>query len=185
MTEVAQRPAPVQPLRYSPQPIDAYNAKIAGTIDAGPGHAVFLRDDPEAWNLAFLSHPYEKQPENLDGQFTVNVRRTVNTVIATGEVDVLGKLPARLTVRRFLQGPPQDFIHAVESLQCLQAGKMVALLDRLPMYQAYGDEWLETMRERAGLCLSAPVATDTSCPLPGDDVTNVDDAAAALAKFRA
>lgn len=176
-----EAPPRIVPLRYSPKPIDAYTARLPGGILAGPAQAEFLRNDVEAWNLAFLSHPYERRAEHSDPQFTIWVRRTVNTVVTTGSVDILGKLPADKLVRGLLQRPAREFVSAIRTTQAWAGGERVQLLPLLPLYIAYGDEWLQTIAERAGLCLPAPVASEYQ---PGDDVPHVKDAAALIDKLK-
>jgi hypothetical protein len=138
------------PLRYSPRPIEAYTVP---QLKAGPAFAEFLRNDVEAWNLAFLSHPYELRAEHPDPQFTILVRRTVNTLLSTGSVDVLGKMPAQNTVRSLLRLPPGQFITAILSRRAADGR---ALIEHLPIYQAYGEPWLDQITARARHCLDAP-----------------------------
>lgn len=162
-----ERPPRTVPLRYSPKPISAYNIVLPGGVAAGPGDAVFLRDDVEAWNLAYLSHPYELRAEHRDAEFTVLVRRTVNTTLSGGRLDMLGHSPATLTVRGLLRLPAPEFIEAITRGNTA-AGER--LLDRLPLYAAYGEPWLATCKARAALCLRAPVSSEFE---PGDEVPDV------------
>lgn len=175
---IETRPPRIVPLRYSPKPITAYSLVLPGGVNAGPAFAEFLKNDAEAWNLAFLSHPYEKRAEHPDPNFTIYVRRTLNVVLSTGSVDVLGKLPAKMLVRGLLQLPAHEFVDQVSSLQTIANGP---LLGHLPLFKAYGQHWLHTAAARAELCLRAPVASEHQ---PGDDVPHVADAAAVLKKFK-
>lgn len=124
--------------RYSPRPIEAYGWKDKR---AGPAYSEFLSGDAEAWNLAWLSHPYEALPEHTDAQFTVLVRRSVNMILATGEVDIVGSRPASETVRGLLRLAPIRFLRSFDE----------SVAHRTPLYKAYGDRWLETVRARAKL----------------------------------
>lgn len=177
-----ERPPRIVPLRYSPKPIHDYNIVIPPGLNAGPGHAEFLRNDVQAWNLAFLSHPYERRAEHSDGQFTLLVRRTVNTKLADAEIDTLGRTPAHLTVRGLLQLPAHEFIDRITTTVLRDgAFKGTKLVHRLPLYLAYGEPWLLTCMARAERCLRAPVASEFE---PGDEVPHVRDAADLLKKYR-
>lgn len=98
---------------------------------------------PAAWNLAYLSHDFEKSLLHFDPQFTVNVRRTIQYRLNGLGVDIADADPAH---------------HRIESLFLLPAPRAVHLLlehplvFKLPMYQAYGDEWIKTIRTRSYLC---------------------------------
>ena len=63
---------------------------LSGGTVAGPSQATFLKDDLQAWNLAFLSHAYEKRAEHPDPKFTIHVRRSVNTTLHSGAVSLTG-----------------------------------------------------------------------------------------------
>lgn len=173
-----ERPPRIVPLRYSPKPIEAYSVPH---LQGGPAFAEFLRNDAEAWNLAFLSHPYELRAEHPDPQFTILVRRTVNTVLASGSVDIVGKLPAYLLVRGLLRRPADEFVREIAAARALAAGEDRPLLEMLPLYVAYGDDWVNSILSRAAKCLRAPVASEYE---PGDDVPHVNDAAAAIRKLK-
>lgn len=160
------------PLRYSPKPIEDYNVVVPGGVHAGPGHSFMLRADEEAWNLAFLSHPYELKPEHPDPQFTTLVQRTVNVVLDTGEIDRIGRVPPHRKVRSTLWLPAPDFLQEIRTRLIPAKGKgMVQLVHRLPLYLAYGDSWFNVMLQRSKLC-------------QGDDVPHIDDAVAVLRKFQ-
>jgi hypothetical protein len=170
----------VVPLRYSPKPIDDYNATIKGPdgpLLCGPGTSEMLRGDVEAWNLAYLSHDYDRRAEHPDPDFTVIVRRTTNLVLSSGTVDVAGKMPAAHKLRHLLKLPAPIFVSRMQALNCVSNGKTVRLLDRMPIYQKYGDAWLHFVTERAWHCLRAPVATEFQ---PGDEVNDVSQAAGIL-----
>lgn len=164
------------PLRYSRQPIEAYSGQVPGS---GPVHSQFLSADPEAWNLAWLSYPYEHRSEHPDARFTVLVFQTVQTVLSTGELDRVNR-DADVLVRGMLRKPADKFLRALLKAKAYHAGRVVPLIPMLPLYQAYGDLWVNVMKDRVHACLRAPVATEW---MPGDDVPHVNDAKAALAKF--
>lgn len=124
--------------RYSPEPIEAYSVK-AGSNWVGPAYSRMLRSDAEAWNLAWLSHPYELRPEHEDGRFTVIVSHTVNMIRDTGALDTDRRLGPRATLRGLLRLPPNQFWFAINN----------DLAKRTPMYRIYGDRWLHTVMVRA------------------------------------
>lgn len=160
------------PLRYSPQRIRDYDRG-----ESGPGHSPLLSKDIEAWNLAFLSHPYEHQPNHPNAAFTVLVRQTVNTALATGLPDRGGTLGLNQIVRGMLQQPAKAFLGRLAMLMCPDG----RLIEQLPLYQALGDTWIATMHARARLCLPERVADESQ---PGDTVLHVHDAAALLDRIR-
>jgi hypothetical protein len=150
--------------RYSPRPIAAYGAKVrlrvAGSpktdeVVTGPATSALLKDDPEAWNLAYLSHNYEGPRCLLDPFFTTHVRRTLQFVIRTGETDLVGDREHE-TVRPILRLPPLS-------------------AKSLPLYQAYGKTWIEIIQRRASALASMQD--------PDNDVVSVQSAAAYLERF--
>lgn len=129
-------------MRYSPQPIEAYDRVIQGKT-CGPSQSYFLKDDLEAWNLAFLSFDYAKRPVHTDHQFTVMVVKSLNTRVDTGAMDLLGRIPENLTIRSLLKAPAPQFIKVLQARNLYQ---------KLPLYKAYGQPWLDTMGARSWLC---------------------------------
>lgn len=125
--------------RYSPQPIDSYS-KMAGGVHIGPAFSGLLKSDAEAWNLAYLSHPYERAPEPADPQFTTLVRRTVNMPRRGPELDVAGARPPEETVRGLLRLVPEEFWFAFMEDD---------LAKRTPLFAAYGEAWLLRVMSRA------------------------------------
>lgn len=67
-------------IRYSPVPIEEYGAP---TSSSG-----FLKDDQDAWNLAYLSWDFDKCKTWPDPHFSTHVRRTLQFVIASGALDL-------------------------------------------------------------------------------------------------
>lgn len=109
--------------RYSTLPIEAYSAK-AGSTWLGPAHALFLRCDAEAWNLAWLSHPFEHRPLPSDPKFSVHVRDTVAM--------------RRPDVRSLLQREPADFWALFRAISL-----------GTPMFANYGTAWMNLVEQRA------------------------------------
>jgi hypothetical protein len=129
-------------VRYSPQPLSFYSAKVHG-VRIGPMQSPFFADDPEAWNLAFLSHDYESSLLHPDPNFTVHVRRTIQTVIATGLPDLTNLVPAELSIRGQLRLPAS--VAAAFLLYKLPCN----IVEMLPLFKAYGRPWLEMLERRA------------------------------------
>lgn len=129
-------------MRYSPRPIEEYSRKIDGKV-YGPHTSEFLGRDSEAWNMAFLSYTYEKRPVHPDPQFTILVVNTVKTRLDTGELDRVDRLPAHLTVRSLLKMPAPQLVKVLHK---------EGLYQRLPMFKAYGQSWLDTIEKRSWLC---------------------------------
>lgn len=128
-------------IRYSPRPIDQYRAGNS-TREWGPATSSMLKL-PAAWNLAYLSHDFEKSLLHPDPNFTVNVRRTIQHRLDGSGADMTD---ADHVSRR------------VESLFLMPAPRAVHLLlehpivFKLPMYEVYGDLWIKTIRQRSYLC---------------------------------
>lgn len=159
------------PIRYSPKPIEAYgrNFKIpGGVLDVGPHLSPLLANDPEAWNLAFLSFPYEEDTYGNAPAFSVHIRRTLQVDVATGALDITETEPG-MRVRLYLRYPP---LKAVRLLLGLQPH----VLRKLPMYLQYGDGWLETIQQRASMLASM---ND-----PDNDIVDVSQATEYLQRFR-
>lgn len=117
-------------IRYSPHPIDFYPWARA---------SAFLRDDPEAWNLAWLSFAPE-HGSKFDAGFSTAVRRTCQSVVATGSVDLIEKWPPKVKVMGLMHLPPPAAHKRIfES----------PMLFHLPLFELYGDEWLKVFSLRA------------------------------------
>lgn len=123
--------------RYSPLPIEDYSPRRG----IGPAYSLNLRSDAEAWNLAWLSHPYEKQAEHIDPEFTRHVKYSVNMLRGTGAIDRVGRFGAGSTVRGLLRLPPNEFWFSING----------SIAQRLPLYSIYGDQWLHTVMTRSQL----------------------------------
>ena len=125
--------------RYSPRPIDAYSRNVRGVV-VGPASSCVLNWDGEAWNLAWLSHEYETMREPADPRFTTLVQQSVNMVRASGRIDITGLLDPSQTMRGLLQLAPEEFMYRAET---------DGSITRTALYAAYGDAWLDRVRERA------------------------------------
>lgn len=118
--------------RYSPEPLAAY--KHAAMFK-------FLVEDPQAWDLAYLSWPFESGMLP-DPHFGVNCRRTLQFVMGTGKLDIASQLPTSLTLRSLMKGPAPQAVKLILSLKRLK---------ETPMYLAYGEPWAETLMKRSRL----------------------------------
>lgn len=120
-----------QVIRYSP------------TSMAGYGQTSAMIDTQERWNLAYLSHPYEERKYHTDPQFLVLVRRTTQTRLDGGGLDLIESCP------------PEMLIASLFSLTAPRASyllRKLAVLHDLPLYRAYGEAWLDTVAARSHLC---------------------------------
>jgi hypothetical protein len=121
----------ITPLKYSPQDAATYSF----------GRTGLLASDAEAWNLAWLSHPIEREAPK-DPRFTTLVRRTLQTVVATGTIDIVGAYPDNAKVRGYLRLPPAQAVRRIMAM---------AHLADTPLFAAYGTQWTDTMQARAKL----------------------------------
>lgn len=162
-------------MRYSPHPITHYGRRLTvqrvgapdTVIETGPHTSPLLENDLEAWNLAFLSFPYEEGAHPDDPSFSVHVRRTLQVDVATGALDITETQPG-LRVRLFLRYPPLRAVRLICGLQ-------PHVLRNLPMLSAYGDGWLNTITRRASMLASLED--------PEEPVSDLSDAARYLARF--
>lgn len=133
------QPSPV--IRYSMKSMESY-LKTPGRSLASAGSP--LLDTPERWNLAYLSHDYEKRVWHKDPMFAVHVRRSTQTLLDGTGVDLCGM---------------HDACHLVEGLLRLPAPRFVYLIRRhpvlaqLPLYVAYGEAWLNLIELRSRKCV--------------------------------
>jgi hypothetical protein len=161
--------------RYSPRPLAEYREDVSlqqigapdSAIVVGPAGSALLRGDTEAWNLAYLSHDFDTQLMYPDPQFTTHVRRTTQFVISSGSLDLAEEVPDRAKVRSLLRLPPLAAARAIVALPRVK---------QLPLYQAYGQGWLDTLMRRA--------SQRTSAGDPDNDVASVSDAATYLLRFK-
>lgn len=155
-------------LRYSHHPIEDYSKVSANGIHFGPAGSKLLGSSPEAWNLAWLSHPYETRMDHPDPQFTVHVRRTTQYVLATGELDLAGSQPARYCIKGWLSLPAPKAVHLIATFPARH---------ELPLFKAYGPDWLRMIYQRSWLC-QPPASVEH------DPLTDTELARQALARFR-
>jgi hypothetical protein len=134
-------------MRYSPKPIEKYGRFVTDAsgnqVFVGPSTSLLLKNDPERWNLAFLSYDYDARPVPPNNQFTSLVLKTVVTRLDTGALDLTESLSAPLLVRSLLRMPAPQFVKVIE---------YSAILTQLPLYKALGNQWLSTIKERSWLC---------------------------------
>lgn len=132
-------------IRYSPHPITAYAETVMGQ-PLGPAQSRILSRDPLAWNLAFLSHPYEHHVQHPDSNFTVLVDRTLRFRSTSGH-----------NVAHMLMGPAPYFVKSVLSYP-----------KNLPLYEMYGEQWLENLHLRERLCQSDPLPPEEPFGISGE-----------------
>ena len=128
-------------VRYSDRPMSAYVRKI-GTVEIGPATSRLL-DTTQAWNLAFLSFDFDAHLDHPDPQFTTLVRRTLQTKLDGSGCDLAIGSPFEAAVGSWLVLPAPRFSYLV---------KQHRVLVDLPLYQAYGHQWLKTIEERSRIC---------------------------------
>lgn len=116
---------------YSPEPAGFYHPSQMASRT------------PEAWNLAFLSHDYGSGSPP-DPQFGVHVARTLQLNLLTGHLDLAGLTDPDDTVTPWLREPAPYFARMVQALSQHQ-------LTWVPLYQAYGESWLESVGRRSHL----------------------------------
>jgi hypothetical protein len=118
--------------RFSEKPPKAYKAALPFKL---------LHEDAGAWNLAYLSWDWEsgKFP---DAHLSVNVWQMMMFVPLTGHIDLANENPEHLKVRGLVKGPAPQVVHRLINLP---------RLDKTPMFIAYGQAWLDTMKLRSHL----------------------------------
>ena len=124
-------------VRYSPRPIEKYSTRASG-----PATSNFLREDPAAWNLAFLSHDYDDRREHPDPKFTSLVRSSTQMILSSGSLDLAGLQPPLKKVQGLMGLPaPQAVVNLLK----------LRRLGQLPLYRAYGADWCDTIQRRSYL----------------------------------
>lgn len=132
----------METVRYSPRPISLYTATVHG-VSVGPAQSPFFANDPEAWNLAYLSHDFDALLCHPDPHFSTHVRRTIQVVIETGLPDLTDLASPQNCIRGQLRQPAS--VAAGFILDRLPP----ASRDQLPLFKAYGRDWLNTIELRA------------------------------------
>ena len=134
-----QQPSPV--IRYSMKPMESY-------LDAGgrsrPSARSPLMDTPERWNLAYLSHDYEKRAWHKDPMFAVHIRRCTQTLLDGTGLDLCGMQDADHLVGGLLRLPAPRFVYLI---------RRHPVLAQLPLYVAYGEAWLDLIELRSRKCV--------------------------------
>lgn len=146
-------------MNYAPSPPETFG--VAG-LAAG---------SPEAWNLAYLSHPYEHGLPTSP-TFGVHVRRTLQFNLHTADVDLTGRSPEGETIVPWLRLPAPRFVKLLSDLP-------IDLVARMPLAGVYGVYgWLDLMRQRSHLY------REPHDPAHDVPVTSTAEARALLAKIR-
>lgn len=117
-------------LQYSPKPLKEY--PWAST-------SAFLKQDPLAWNLAWLSYAPE-HGSKFNAHFTVAVSQTRSSLWNSGVFDILGQEPHKLKVAGLLHLPPPAAFKRIAEAPGLKS---------MPLYKLFGDDWLRIMALRA------------------------------------
>lgn len=128
-------------IRYSPHPLEHYTEQVLSRrsgqmVTIGIGTAKLLKTDPLAWNLAWMSHDFDRRVTHYDPHFLQHVDRTARLV----------------ALRRWLSIPAPAFAYRVIRFHR-------AAMARVPLYKAYGDTWLDTLIMR-GHQAQPPYALD-------------------------
>ncbi len=123
---------PPPPIRYSRQPPQDYQAFTKSA----------LLQRPEVWNLAYLSHDYDRRPRHPDAEFVPLVRKTAQFCLSTCKPD-LTFMGQNLLAEKLLMPAPWfvNWLH-----------KNPRIKVQLPLFQAYGQAWLGTIEQRARMC---------------------------------
>lgn len=127
-------------IRYSARPIEEY-----GTGEAIDVHKDRRVDRPEVWNLAYLSFPYETQPQAPDPYFLTHVRRTCMLNVNTLLVDLTfsGYEGPDLLASR-LRMPAPWFVNWLR--------KNPKVLGATQLFKMYGPNWFHTIAARSRIC---------------------------------
>lgn len=118
-------------MRYSPKPMEEYGASKA------------MLDTPERWNLAYLSHDYDSIRYPKDPHFAVHVRRTSQTRLDGGGLDVVGSIHPDLLVGSLLRETAPRAVYRLQRLK---------IFEQLPLYAAYGKPWVAAIVARSRQC---------------------------------
>ncbi len=125
-------------IRYSPKSLSEY---VDG-VSSGPSKDRRV-DMPEIWNLAYLTHPYEKSLMPNDPHLLTHVRRTCQFNLVSHKVDLAWTDPDELFLNLLRKPAPW----VVRWLQ-----KNPEILMKLPLYEAYGADWFATIAKRSRMC---------------------------------
>lgn len=117
-------------LQYSPKPLREYPWACA---------SAFLKGDPMAWNLAWLSYAPE-HGSKFNAQFTSAVSQTCNSLLANGNIDLLDRAPVKAKVCGLMHLPPPAAFKRLTESPAFTA---------LPLYKLFGSDWERLMALRA------------------------------------
>lgn len=127
-------------MRYSAKPIECYGRVVDGEL-RGPSTLPVLKNDLEAWNLAYLSFNFDAQPVCPFPEFGYLVGKSLRTDLTTGVSHPPGvPLPRQLTMRPFLRQPPREFVSTMLAHPMLR---------KLPLYKGFGENWVRVLFERS------------------------------------
>ena len=169
MTQLTPKTTASEPYRYSPKPREAYEKSKSGrkTYTAA---SCQLIEDVVTWNLTYLSHDIESMRLHSDPAFHVLVRRTIQTLLDGSGPDLTRMSDPKTRIEHWLTLPAPRFAYLV---------RQHPHLSTLPLYQAYGESWLQLIEKRSWLCQYQPDAE----PYPlGDPFANLEDARLALGR---
>lgn len=155
-------------LRYSPRPLEDYACRIRD-FSCGPAASMLLKRSTAVWNLAWLGFDYEanfEHPFHKDPAYNVRVYHSSNYVMAARAVDISALAPDEVKVAGMLRYPAEEFVDWLLSTETHR---------RLPLYEAYGDEWVATIQQRAKRAQGGDIATE----LTRSTVAAVEDTAQA------
>lgn len=127
-------------IRYSVKPINEYKQLYSGRV-YGPATSVLL-SQAESWNLAYLSHDYDRNLCHPDPYFSTNVRRTVQSRLDGSGPDLVGEYQPGELVQGMLKLIAPRFVYLI---------RRSPILETLPMYLAYGPAWVDLIDQRARL----------------------------------
>lgn len=140
-------------VRYSPRPLDDYACRIRD-FSCGPASSTLLKRSTAVWNLAWLGFDYEAHfnyPFHKDPAYNVRVYHSTNYVMAVRSVDISALSPDEVKVAGMLRYPAEEFVDWLIATDTYR---------HLPLYETYGDEWLQTIQRRASLAQGGDVATE-------------------------
>ncbi len=112
---------------YSPKPMSTYCQSSV------------LIDTPERWNLAYLSFDFDSKRYHPDPMFAVHVRRTSQMRLDGEGLDLVQENPSACVGALLTLMAPR-FVYLIERAPVLNA---------LPLYRAYGDDWVALVQGRA------------------------------------
>lgn len=116
--------------KYSPKPLREYPWACT---------SMFLKGDPLAWNLAWLSYAPE-HGSKFNAQFTSAVSQTCSSALANGNLDLMGRVPVKAKVAGLMYLPPPAALYQITKSPGLSA---------MPLFKLFGNDWLRIMALRA------------------------------------